>query len=110
MNRVRTHGTGSVKPGYGSRIRIRKKKSHRSGTLIFSHSVKNADTTLIEMLGEFFLIYDEGRRCKVIYDGKFPGFSINMTKISILAENSPQIFPICDENLRTRKEVPLDFP
>ncbi len=24
--------------------------------------------TLIEMLGEFFLIYDEGRRCKVIYD------------------------------------------
>jgi hypothetical protein len=36
--------------------------------------------TLIEMLGEFFLIYDEGRRYKVIYDeiffpiydGKFP--------------------------------------
>jgi hypothetical protein len=25
-------------------------------------------STLIEMLGEFFLIYDEGRRCKVIYD------------------------------------------
>jgi hypothetical protein len=24
--------------------------------------------SLIEMLGEFFLIYDEGRRCKVIYD------------------------------------------
>jgi hypothetical protein len=27
-----------------------------------------AGPALIEMLGEFFLIYDEGRRCKVIYD------------------------------------------
>jgi hypothetical protein len=26
------------------------------------------NAALIEMLGEFFLIYDEGRRCKVIYD------------------------------------------
>jgi hypothetical protein len=29
---------------------------------------KKVETALIEMLGEFFLIYDEGRRCKVIYD------------------------------------------
>jgi hypothetical protein len=28
--------------------------------------------SLIEMLGECFLIYDKGCRCKVIYDGKFP--------------------------------------
>jgi hypothetical protein len=44
MNRIRAHGTGSIKPGYGSRIRIHK-KSDGSGTLIFSHSMKNADTT-----------------------------------------------------------------
>jgi hypothetical protein len=29
---------------------------------------RTVHTTLIEMLGEFFLIYDEGRRCKVTYD------------------------------------------
>jgi hypothetical protein len=39
-----------------------------------------------------------------------PVFSLNLTKISILGENSPQIFPIYDENLRTRGTVPLDFP
>jgi hypothetical protein len=31
-------------------------------------SAQTVYPTLIEMLGEFFLIYDEGRRCKVIYD------------------------------------------
>jgi hypothetical protein len=41
-------------------------------------------STLIEMFGEFFLIYDEGRRCKVIYD-----------------EN---IFP------HIWRKIPLDFP
>jgi hypothetical protein len=45
-----------------------------------------------------------------IYDGNSPGFSLNMTRISNLGENSPQIFPIYDENLRTRRKVPLVFP
>jgi hypothetical protein len=45
-----------------------------------------------------------------------PGFSLNMTKISNLGENSylrgkfPSIFPIYDENLRTGRKVPLVFP
>jgi hypothetical protein len=39
-----------------------------------------------------------------------PGFSLNMMKISNFGENSPQIFPIYDENLRNRRKVPLDFP
>jgi hypothetical protein len=29
---------------------------------------RTGSAALIEMLAEFFLIYDEGRRCKVIYD------------------------------------------
>jgi hypothetical protein len=45
-----------------------------------------------------------------IYDGKFPWIFPNMTKISNLEENSPQVFPIYDENLRIRRKVPLDFP
>jgi hypothetical protein len=45
-----------------------------------------------------------------IYDGKFPGFSLNMMTISILGENSPPIFPIYNENLRTGGKVPLAFP
>jgi hypothetical protein len=39
-----------------------------------------------------------------------PGFSLYMMTISILGENSPPIFPIYDENLRTERKVPLAFP
>ncbi len=49
-----------------------------------SFAMLEVQTTLIEMLGEFFLINDEGRRCKVIYD-----------------EN---IFP------HIWRKIPLDFP
>jgi hypothetical protein len=45
-----------------------------------------------------------------IYDGKLPQISLNMTKISILGENSPQIFPTYDENIRTREKFPQIFP
>jgi hypothetical protein len=45
-----------------------------------------------------------------IYDGKFPQVFLNMTKISILGENSPQIFPTYDKNLRNRGKIPPDFP
>ncbi len=37
-------------------------------------------------------------------------FSLNMMKISILGENSPQIFPTYDEIIRTRGKIPPDFP
>ncbi len=39
-----------------------------------------------------------------------PRFSLNMTKISILGENSPQMFPTYDENIWTRGKIPPDFP
>jgi hypothetical protein len=45
-----------------------------------------------------------------IYDGKFPWIFPKYDEISILGKNSPQIFPIYDKNLRTRRKVPLDFP
>ncbi len=47
-----------------------------------------------------------------IYDGKFPLIfpKYSMTKISILGENSPQICPTCDENLRTREKFPQISP
>ncbi len=64
--------------------------------------------TLIEMLGEFFLIYDEGRRCKVIYDKNI--FPHIIRKIPLDFCHFRQIFPIYDENLRTREKIPLDFP
>jgi hypothetical protein len=38
-----------------------------------------------------------------------PGFSLNMTKISVLEKNSHQTFPTNDENLSTKGEFPLDF-
>ncbi len=44
---------------------------------------------LLEMLQEFFLICDEGRRCKFISDENvFPHI---WQKISLLGENSPHI-------------------
>ncbi len=57
--------------------------------------------TLIEMLGEFFLIYNEGRRCKVIYDENI--FPHIWRKI-------PQIFPKYDENFYLRGKFPSNFP
>jgi hypothetical protein len=57
--------TSHLARGQSKRLEMRERSQN---ILKSSDEISPLVSTMIEILGEFFLIFDEGRRCKVIYD------------------------------------------